>query len=148
MMKRAIKYILLIFLLTVVVNFNNIALTDEVVADELIKRPKVEYKSGQLRDPFQEFIVKDKNKEDLTLAQEEENSMGPDAILEKLQIQGMIWGGKFSQAIINDKVLTVGDSIEGAQILSIDKQGVTLGFAGGVTNLLPPGQGNVIKKEN
>jgi hypothetical protein len=41
----------------------------------------------------------------------------------------LIWGSSLPQAIVNNKVVKVGDKIEGAEVVSIDKQGVTVLFA-------------------
>jgi len=87
----------------------------------LITRPKVEYKAGFLRDPFTGVVAHESVSPGITAAQE----APPDLI-----VQGIIWGGRFPQAIINNKVLGVGDSIQGARIISIGKGGVTVLFGG------------------
>jgi hypothetical protein len=45
-----------------------------------------------------------------------------------LQLTGMVWGEAQPQAIINSKVMAVGDWIEGARVVSITKKGVQLSF--------------------
>jgi len=57
-------------------------------------------------------------------------------------VQGVIWGGSLSQAIINNKVVTIGDDIEGAKIIYIDRQGITVIFEGKQYRLLSPGVGD------
>lgn len=47
-----------------------------------------------------------------------------------LTVRGVLWGGPEPQAIINDEVYRVGDSVEGARILSIDANGVTIEHQG------------------
>lgn len=47
-----------------------------------------------------------------------------------LQLKGIVWGGSEPQAIINDKVVHVGDKIEGVKIKSISKEGVDAVFQG------------------
>ena len=47
-----------------------------------------------------------------------------------LQIQGLFWGGTQPQAIINHRVYRVGESVEGAKIVTIDRAGVTLDHQG------------------
>jgi len=73
---------------------------------------KIEYKAEGLKDPFQE---------------EEIEAPGIRA-LPSMTIQGIVWGGSFPQAIINNKVVRVGDTIEGVEITDIDKNRVTVLF--------------------
>lgn len=143
-MKRACFYILFVLALAGAVNFRFIALAQEQGAEELITRAKVEYRSGQLRDPFQSYIIREKQAQQTTPGVE---VMGPKVDLSRLEVQGLIWGGKLPQALINGKVLIIGDSIEGAEILNIDKKGVTLNFAGEILNLSAPGRNSIVNKE-
>ena len=80
---------------------------------------KIEYKSEDLRDPFQEEKIEI---EEQPQVQIETKPLPP------LQIQGIVWGGGFPQAIINNKVMRVGDTIEGVRITDINKNGVTVFF--------------------
>jgi len=80
---------------------------------------KIEYKSEALRDPFQQ--------------EEKEIKKEPEAPLEtkplqSLQVQGIVWGSSLLQAIINNKVVGIGDAIEGVRIIDIAKNGVTVIF--------------------
>lgn len=102
-------------------------------ADEAIERPKVEYKAGSLRDPFQKDIPQERSVKQEAQPSETKQSQPP-----ALTVQGLIWGGNFPQAIINNKVVKTGDSIEGARILSIDKEGITVFYDGNEYNLSPP----------
>jgi hypothetical protein len=89
---------------------------------ERIVRPNVEYKASGGNDPFQrpEFEIKVKPATAESMVAIRENPAS------HLVVQGLIWGGRFPQAIINNKVVKIGDIIEGAQVLSIDKDGVTV----------------------
>ncbi|MBI4336082.1 MAG: hypothetical protein HY589_05450 [Candidatus Omnitrophica bacterium] len=49
---------------------------------------------------------------------------------DNFSISAIIWGSKRPQAIINDKILGVGEKLDGAQIVGIDKKGVHLDFEG------------------
>ncbi len=80
---------------------------------------KIEYKSEGLRDPFREEKIEIKEAPGAKIEAKP---------LSSLQIQGIVWGGIFPQAIINNKVARTGDTIEGAQIKGIDKSGVTVFF--------------------
>jgi len=100
---------------------------------EKIVKPKAEYTAKGLRDPFQtpfenKFIL----------------SSGPvapeqaEGVLALLKLQGVIWGGKFPQAIVNGKVIKIGDTIEGALVVDINKDGVVLFLNGKQFNLSSP----------
>lgn len=107
-----------------------------------IARPRVEYKAGDLRDPFQGAVVEDK-----ASGEERQSSEAAQKTPPSLTVQGIIWGGKFPQAIINNKVVRVGDTIEGVSVVSIDKEGITIFFGGAQYNLLAPVAGAVPRKE-
>ena len=145
MISRACKYILFVFFLIGVIDQKFIASAEETTTEGIIVRPVVEYNSGKLRDPFRSYLIKEEPEEVLP---ENTDLAKPQLDLDKLKVQGIIWGVKAPQAIINDKVLTIGDLIEGAEILSIEKKGITLSFNGAIFDLTAPGQGPVIKKEN
>ena len=87
---------------------------------------KIEYKSEDLIDPFRE--------EKIEIKEEPEVQIGTKPLL-PLQIQGIVWGGGFPQAIINNKVVRVGDTIEGVRITNITKNGVTAFFGNRQYNL-------------
>ena len=109
---------------------------ESTVAPETILRPKIEYKAETLRDPFQGPITKEAVGGDRIKAESGEGKAPP------LKVQGVIWGGSLSQAIINNKVVTIGDDIEGAKIIYIDRQGITVIFEGKQYRLLSPGVGD------
>lgn len=144
MMTRECRYILFIFFLIAAIDHKFIAAAEETTADKIIARPVVEYASGELRDPFRTYLIKDAPK---PLPQENADLTKPELDLGKLQVQGIIWGVKIPQVIINNKVLTIGDLIEGAEVLSIEKKGIVLSFNGAIYDLAAPGQGSVIQKE-
>lgn len=75
--------------------------------------PKVEYSAS--RDPFRSPFEVEK-KDDLEMPPVEDISLG------HLKVQGMVWDTEMPQAIINDKVVKVGEVIEGAKILEITKE--------------------------
>jgi len=87
---------------------------------------KIEYKSEDLRDPFQEEKIEIKEEPEVQIETKP---------LPSLQIQGIVWGGGFPQAIINNKVVKVGDTIEGVRITDINKSGVTVFFGNRQYNL-------------
>lgn len=90
---------------------------------ERIARPDIKYKSGGLKDPFQNPLIElDKPVVKPEAAGVKE---GPPP---SLIVQGLIWGGNLPQAIVNNKVVKVGDTVDGARVISIDKDGVTVLF--------------------
>lgn len=160
MMNRIFKYILFIFFIVLVIDLRFIAWAEEasaqgkiarieqkfvasaekITTEEIIPRPVMEYGSDSLRDPFKKYLVKDEPKE---ISQENAGETEPKLDLDKFKVQGIIWGVKTPQAIINNNVFKIGDLIEGAEILSIEKQGVTLRFNGRIFDLVVPRQNSV-----
>jgi len=54
----------------------------------------------------------------------------PVITLPSLNLQGVIVGGEVHQAIINDQVVPLSGSIEGARVISVTREGVGLRFKG------------------
>jgi len=98
--------------------------------NEVIKKPVFVYKAQEARDPFEPYV----SEEDELQASRESASKTREQRIERtppdLKIQGVIWGGNFPQAIINNKVIKIGEVIEEANIKAIDKEGVTFIFEG------------------
>ena len=92
---------------------------------ELILRPNVDYDAQDFRDPFSEPLPDAKKSAQVVEKAEPVTEKPP-----VLTIQGLIWGGEISQAIVNNKVLKEGDSIEGAKVVSIRKNGITILYQG------------------
>lgn len=152
-MRRADKLLRLIFISALLVSFAHLVFADGN-SDGVISRPVIEYSSGDLRDPFSDLFQlavekekKEKEEQDIQVplvgSADPEKSMPS---LEKFKVQGVIWGGKFPQAIINNKILGTGDLIDGAEIVSIEKKGITLSFSGRLANLPTPGNAEVSEK--
>lgn len=104
---------------------------------DAIVRPTVEYTAADSKDPFQKPIV------DATPPPGNEAPVTglPERQLPSLTVQGVIWGGKLPLAIINDKVVKVGDIIEEAKIISIDRDGISVFFKDKQYNLASPASG-------
>lgn len=93
----------------------------------LIERPRVVYDAGNLRDPFLTTF----KEEDIVSAEEEASAAGTQEtqpVPPPLEVQGIISGPNFSQAIINGKIVKIGDAIENAYIVDIDKEKVEVLF--------------------
>lgn len=54
----------------------------------------------------------------------------PATQLPPMRIQGLIWGGLHPQAIVNNTIYRVGDSIGQAKIISISRRGLTVDLQG------------------
>lgn len=48
----------------------------------------------------------------------------------QLKITGLIWNTDRPQAIVNERVLSAGDEIEGAKLLSVTKNGINIEYKG------------------
>ncbi len=55
--------------------------------------------------------------------------------LPELMVNGLIWGGSNPQAVINGKLYSVGEAVEGATVTAIAADGVTLEFEGKIIQL-------------
>lgn len=102
----------------------------------VVVRPRVEYKAEGLKDPFQGV----KKKADEKSPQETVKVQLP-----VLTVQGIVWGSTLPQAIINNRVLKIGDTIEGARVIDVNKDGVTLFYGGQQYNLYSPAAGDLQK---
>ena len=95
------------------------------VLEKLKSKPKkVEYKTGDFLDPL-------KNRLSIYIA-----SIAPKAKKKKpiaikppqFNITGLIWNTDRPQAIIDGNVLSVGDEIKGAKLLSVNKDGIKVEY--------------------
>lgn len=50
--------------------------------------------------------------------------------VESFSVSAIIWDSKKPQAIINGKIVTIGEKLNGGEIIGIDKEGVHVTFAG------------------
>jgi len=98
---------------------NKAAVENKSVQQELVSRPKVEYKAQNLRDPFQPLLTQEKNSQ---------ADVQQVKTLPTVNIQGVIWGGIFPQAIIDEKVVKKGDMVGEMRIVEIGKEGITVLF--------------------
>lgn len=89
-------------------------------AASIYKRKVFKYDGDMFRDPFANPFtpVKDEVKE----------SVAKEIKLPVLNVQGLMWGANYPSAIINDKVVKVGDVIEGATIIDINSKQVLVKY--------------------
>lgn len=146
MKKRIPSFILFITILAGGLNLECVALAQEDVADVVVERPQIKYKSSLLRDPFSTYLVKEL-KTEVSSPVGKELLATPGIDLDSLKVQGIVWGGEMPQAIINNEVLSVGDVINGAKIISIDKKGINFDSSGEVVSLSVPGVNSEAKQK-
>jgi len=101
---------------------------------EVYPKVNIEYKAEKLTDPFIDYKAE----------QAQEVSERPAELkpLPSLTVQGMVWGGSFAQAIINGKFVKIRDTIEGAKIVEINKDGVEVLYEGHIYKLNSPAKTN------
>ncbi|MFH0738272.1 MAG: general secretion pathway protein GspB [Candidatus Omnitrophota bacterium] len=123
------KYLTGILILVAIFYAGRLPAAEKSSTGQFLKAEKVEYAADEAGDPFAgEEIEKP--------VQQQEIKKKP---LPELKIQGLIWGGKLPQAIINNKVVMVGDTLEDVRIVEINKDGLILYFEGQPYNLTSPG---------
>lgn len=115
---------IILFIIIFIILTQRYATAQESRIAELNLRPKVEYKAEGLKDPFQPYIIFLGERK----AEEGQPVTGTFLSPPTLIVQGIIWGGKFPQAIINERVVKVGDTIEGIKVMQINEEGVTVVF--------------------
>ena len=100
--------------------------------------PKIEYKAEGLRDPFESVFKKEAVAPSTTGTGEQVSETQAQVLPPSLGVQGIIWGGKIPQAIVNDKVVKIGDVIAEAKIIDISKEAVKILFKNRSFNLTSP----------
>ena len=100
---------------------------DKLAPSESIQRPNIVYNASDLRDPFESYIKKGEHPEDgkqstAVFANQQVEKAPP-----SLTVQGLVWGGNFPQAIINNKVVRIRRFF---RIISGCRTGNLYGFSG------------------
>jgi len=108
---------------------------------------EIEYTAQELHDPFASVLPKEIFEVPKEISKEEIPISEGLISLPTFNIQGLIWGSPNPQAIINGKVLKVGDTIEGAKIINISKNGIDIIYEGRLFSLLSPGKEILEKNE-
>lgn len=111
------------------------AQVDQAVAGPALPRgPVIQYTAQALRDPLVSLLPAEPP-QDATGGPPSSGTWTEDPLssppsLPVFTVQGTIWGGVRPQALIDRKVYEVGDTVEGARILAIDWNGVTVDVRG------------------
>jgi len=82
-------------------------------------KKSMSYSAGKLRDPFKTPL-----KVETVIPEIVVSNVSPPS----LKIQGVFWDCDSARAIINNKIVKAGDIIEGAKIVSIEKDNITIFF--------------------
>jgi|GEM_PF-2504614 len=99
-----------------------------VVKGKEIARQEIIYAGRQGRDPLDNSVVVVKaEKKEITPPGQEEPPPFP---VEKFSVSAVIWGTNMPQAIINDKIVGMGEQLEGGKIVGIDKGGIHIDYGG------------------
>ncbi len=108
------------------------------------------YKAEGLKDPFRTWIKRSDQP-----VMEEKKEDKADKPLPALTIEGIIWGGKFPQAIVNGQVVKVGESImagtanagDKVRIDAISRDGITVFFNNRTYEVSSPAQTSLMNIE-
>ncbi|MDD3375591.1 MAG: hypothetical protein PHY73_07730 [Candidatus Omnitrophica bacterium] len=94
--------------------------------------PKIEEMVEKIPEPTNINIEKPERKAQPRAVdlKDAEKKVKPIIKAPELIVSGLIWNTKLPQAIINQNVVTVGDTIESSKIVNIHKDGVDVLFSG------------------
>lgn len=67
----------------------------------------------------------------------EKNPTAPAVTLPELKVSGLIWNSNRPQAIINDQVVDLGDTVNSAKIIDIRKDGIDVLYRGQQSTINP-----------
>ena len=102
-----------------------------------IVRPTVVFDAETIADPFNAEEPPKKKEKAMVIEKISTEAITPEDLyggsleerpLPALTVQGLVWGDAAKQAIINNKVVTIGDVVNGVVIKDIGKEGVTVLF--------------------
>ncbi len=108
----------------------------------MVARPVIKYVPTGARDPFVSLIKKDPHEGTAVVSAEIQ------VVPPSLTVQGIIWGGAVPQAIIDNQVVRVGDTLKNARITAIAPQGITFVYMEHVFNLAAPSHPAVHKEKS
>lgn len=154
--KAAILFCIIIFLLGLPLSelaatqgeFKEIKKYEEIEKTQVekrIERPVVNYDFRNTRDPFEGPFTKPPEPKGGEVEQQE--LMPVEYPPPALTVQGLVWGGEFPQAIINEQVVKIGDTIAEARVISIDKDGVSVFYKEKKYDFPSPAASGLTKKK-
>ncbi|MBU2541122.1 MAG: general secretion pathway protein GspB [Candidatus Omnitrophica bacterium] len=105
---------------------------------DVVSSKKVAFKPSGLRSPFRSLLPEKKAEEAKEVIKAPEREIPVSS--PKVKINGIVWGGLFPQAIINDEVTREGDVLgkpESITVLEIKPREVVVLFKGKIFSLNP-----------
>jgi hypothetical protein len=93
-------------------------------------REPAAYLAQELRDPMKSLLPEDPSVQRPVVRQLGVAQPPPPPPPPTLRVQGLLWGGREPQAIIDNAVYKVNDLVKGAKILEITRDGVTIEHLG------------------
>lgn len=110
--------------------------------DKLNLRPSIEFAIDTKKQSFNDYYKQKKREKKGPVVVEgtfEPGTQDEETVkLPPFVINGLVWGTAVPQAIINGKVLKIGDTIEEVRIVTIDKTGVGVLFEGKPVKVASP----------
>jgi hypothetical protein len=104
---------------------------------ELKLAANISYDASNLRDPFEGYIVRSES----LMSADEVSSIEVPFDPPELTIQGITWGGAYPQAIIDNQVYRVGESVKEVKIINISRDGLILSYQNRHYKQSGPGKG-------
>ena len=95
-----------------------------------IELPVFAYTADKLEDPFASKLPKLHASAPEVTVGAGQPVTSPPMQPPHLSVQGLVWGGAVPEVIIDGAVYTVGDTVHGAKVLSIDREGITVELQG------------------
>lgn len=94
------------------------------------------------KDPFISHLPKKEiaTTEGTAKSQVKDTKAAKPIVPPKFQVSGIVWNTDRPQAIVNNKVIAIGDQLENATIVSIDKSGIEISFQGVLFIVKPDNQ--------
>lgn len=139
-MKKLIVLALIFSCLGSTVYFNQCASAQEaaVTASEPLRPAGQDYDAGKTRDPFDDYLPKKPVMPD--------TQGGGSVSLPTLTIQGIVFKSDNPYAIINDKVVRTGDTVDGVEVTKIEKDRIIVSHMGKEHYLAAPAKQSLEKK--
>jgi len=118
-------------------------------ADKLNLRPVIEFKVDKTKKSFKDYYKQKKREKEGPVIVDKDTfnagiQDGDTGKLPPLEIKGLVWGTEVPQAIINGKVLKIGDTINEVKIVTIDKTGVGVLFEGKPAKVASPSKSYLV----
>lgn len=103
-------------------------------------RVPIQYTAGNYRDPLVSLLPQPKAETPAASVQAQAPKPVPTA--PNVRIEGMLWGGRRPQVLIDGKLYEIGDTVQDSEIVGITRDGVTVVNQGTTFVLRPPRAAN------